>query len=444
MSLDVAIQSVAFYILSCSTCSKITHRRKAKAQAKKERAEKQALETEQPGLYRHPSPFSTNPYWTEEIMMGPGPPKKKGDKNACKNTSQRALNTAGQGSSYAGSTGMSTEAPSSPMAEREGSRLSGEGWNRKRYQREDEALWGIDFQYSGQKIKEAIAKAGESAGRLVGGRLSRSGPIKEDSELEEESVPYYITSRNPPVNDLHPPVVSTQPLSRDETRWMLQPPPSAKVMEGKVKVSSARSRANSDGSTIKNSLSRHATEKTGNSISHRADTPSSRGTSRAESRSKKTRANRSRIQRYDSMDSISSSSSPEMPSPSRRKKKPAPLSIPRPPTATTDFAEHIPLPTPPAPVAHSEMRERTGRPLLTTIVSSSTLVPRVGGGSANGKLPLRELSRQSLGSAMNSRTPSPILKLPNEPTSGVGSNRSIQEITRIQNTSPENVIPPAA
>jgi hypothetical protein len=136
MSLNVALQSVAFYVLSCSTCAKINHRRKAKVQAKRERAEKHALETEQPGLYQHPSPFSTNPYWTEEIMMGPGPPKNK-DKSGSKNASQRALNTAGQGSSYAGSTAMSSDPPSSPTAVTEGSRVSGEGWNRKRYQRED-------------------------------------------------------------------------------------------------------------------------------------------------------------------------------------------------------------------------------------------------------------------------------------------------------------------
>jgi hypothetical protein len=380
--------------------------------------------------------------------MGPGPPKKKGDKNASKNTSQRALNTAGPGSSYAGSTGLSTEAPSSPTAATEGSRLSGEGWNRKRYQREDEALWGIDFQGSGQKIKEAIAKAGESAGRLVGGRLSRSGPITEDSELEEEAAPYYMRSRNPPVNDLHPPVVSTQPLSKDETRWMLQPPPSAKVMEGKIRVSSSRSRANSDGSTIKTTLTRQATEKTVNSLSHRADTPSSRATSRAdsraESRTKKKRTNRPRIQRYDSMESISSSSSPEAPSPSRRKTKPAPLSIPRPPTATTDFAQHIPLPTAPAPAAHTEMRERNGRPLLTTIVSSSTLVPRVNGGSLDDKLPLRELAGQSMDSAVISRTSSPTSKIQNETTLGVEPKRDMQEITHIPNVSSENVIAPAA
>ncbi|KAG9232084.1 hypothetical protein BJ875DRAFT_536175 [Amylocarpus encephaloides] len=356
MSLDVAIQSVAFYILSCSTCSKITHRRKAKAQAKRERAEKEALETEQPGLYRHPSPFSTNPYWTEEIMMGPAL-RKKGDKSASKNTSQRALNTAGQGSSYAGSTGMSTEAPSSPTAVTEGSRLSGDDWNRKRYQREDEALWGIDFQGSGQKIKEVIAKAGESAGRLIERRLSKGA----QERAEERASPYYLTSRNPPVNDLHPPVVSTQPLSRDETKWMLQPPPSAKVMEGKVRVHSNRSRASSDGSTIKTSLSRQATERTLDSRLQQADI----STSQTELRAMRTRSSRHKNQRYQRDRSTSPDSSEESSAISyRRKRKPPPPTLSEP---VTSPVENAMLPRFPKPTASSEMSERSSRPLLTTI-----------------------------------------------------------------------------
>lgn len=413
MSLDVAIQSVVFYVLSCSTCSKISHRRKAKVQAKRERAEKQALETEQPGLYRHPSPFSTNPYWTEEIMMGPGPPQKK-DKVSNKNPSQRALNTAGQGSSYAGSTGMSTDAPSSPTAV-DGSRLSGDDWNRKRYQREDEALWGIDFQGSGQKIKHVIAKAGESAGRL----LSKS-PLKEEE-------PYYM-SRNPPVNDLHPPVVSSH-TSREETRWMLQPPPSAKVMEGKVRVN--RSRADSDGSTIKNSLSRQMTERTLDSKMQRGETPSRAG-------SKTPRSSRPRLQRYES----NRSTSPELSEDSsvmNRKRKPPPLSISTPTrNSSMDALEQV-LPTLPEPVKGSEMRELSPRPHLKTIVSSSNLVPKVTGGD----LPLRELSSNSTNSDVTTRE-QPSSKTPLSTTTIPNSSPKAPEMTksRVDNLSAENAPTP--
>lgn len=386
-------------MLSCSTCAKINHRRKAKSQAKRERAEKAELETEQPGLYRHPSPFSTNPYWTEEIMMGPGPPKSKGDKGNSKNPSQRAINTAGSsyaGSTTAGSTVLSTEPSSSPTAATEASRLSGEGWNRKRYQREDEALWGIDFQGSGQKIKDAIAKAGSSAGRLLENRLSnKSGTIREESQS-----PYYTQTKNPPVNDLHPPVVSTQPSSKHETRWMLQPPPSAKVMEGKVRVN--RSRASSNTSSQKNPLSRQVTERLMEERLQNEETPS-----RTESRSKSARSHRHPAHRDRSQSPYSSDDSIDVP---RRKRKPAPLSINTPGSSSRDTIEHIPIPSKTShPSAASEMRERPARPLLSTIVSSSAAVPTISGGDE--PQPLRELSPLVTNSAMNSRDPSPARKL---------------------------------
>jgi hypothetical protein len=452
MSLDVALQSVAFYVLSCSTCAKINHRRKAKAQAKRERAEKVELEIEQPGLYRHPSPFSTNPYWTEEIIMGPGPPKKNADKGNSKNASQRALNNAP--SSYAGSTaagstaaGSTAEPSSSPTAITEGSRLSGEGWNRKRYQREDEALWGIDFQGSGQKIKDAIAKAGSSAGRLLETRLSKSGSIKEETQN-----PYYLQAKNPPVNDLHPPVVSTQPSSRHETRWMLQPPPSAKVMEGKVRVN--RSRASSNTSSQKNPLSRQVTERLMEERLQNELTPSrteSRSKSfmeerlqnelspsRTESRSKSSRSSRLRAQRRDrSQSPYSSDDSIDVP---RRKRKPPPPSTSTPGSSSRDTIEHIPVSSKThRPSTASEMRERQSRPLLSTIVSSSAAVPTITNG--DDPKPLRELSTGATNSALNSREPSPSHKLSPNANSMPASIPSMESKTQ---NKPKLTIPKGA
>lgn len=395
MSLDVALQSVAFYVLSCSTCAKINHRRKAKIQAKRERAEKHELETEQPGLYRHPSPFSTNPYWTEEIMMGPGPPKKKGDKSESKNASQRALNTAGQGSSYASSGAMSTtDAGSSPTAATEGSRLSGEGWNLKRYQREDEALWGHDTHGPGQRIMDAIAKAGSTAGRLIESRLSRGG----SGPVEEENPGTYYLAKNPPVNDLHPPVVSTQPASRDETRWMLQPPPPAKVMEGKERVN--RNRAGSNGSSRKGGdttpLSRQVTGRLVDAKLQRGETMPSR----EDSGSKTPSSRRPRGQRHERSRSQSLESSGSSEGGITRKRKPPPISVSTDGASSRDKAVHIPIPS-----ERSEMGEKPARPLLTTIISSSNIVPTVSSG--NGHLALQELPHPSSNSAVNSRAPSP-------------------------------------
>ncbi|PQE11097.1 signal peptide-containing protein [Rutstroemia sp. NJR-2017a BVV2] len=389
MSIEVALQSVAFYVLSCSTCSKISHRRKAKAQAKKERAEKHELETEQPGLYRHPSPFSTNPFWTEEIMMGPGPPKKKGDKDK-KNAHQRGLNTAGQGSSYASTGEVSTDTGSSPTAV-EGSRISGEGWNLKRYQREDEDLWGRDTHWPGQRIMDAISRASESAGRMFGGD-GRPGS-RHGSDGNPES--YYI-ARNPPVNDLHPPIVSTAPRSREETAWMLQPPPSAKVMEGKVRVNS-RTRAGSNGSSRKGApapegqpLSRIVTEKLMEQKVQRGETPS-----QLEIHSY---SNRPAAQRR-ARDRSSSAGSSTASGASTPIRKPPPIAIPKASSGKQrGKAEHIPIRD-----TDTEMKETFTRPVLSTIISSSRLVHQVTKSQSND-LPLRELSRPTTGnSALNAR-----------------------------------------
>ncbi|KAJ9157468.1 Signal peptide-containing protein [Pleurostoma richardsiae] len=245
MSFPVAVQSAIFYILSCTPCAKVRHRHRARQEAKKERAEKARIETEQPGLYRHPSPFSTNPYWDEEIAMGPALPKKGA---SSKNTSQRALTSAsgGQGSSIESSTAIHSEnSGSSPTMVPEDARTTmsfsvadSSDWNHKRYEREDEELWGHDISRAGHKLMDAIAKAGSSAGRLLEAKLG-----KERSITDEDRRSFYFTPKNPPVNDYHPPVVSGKPLHKDGYRWMLQPPPPAKVMEGKVPVARTGSQA---------------------------------------------------------------------------------------------------------------------------------------------------------------------------------------------------------
>jgi hypothetical protein len=393
MSLDVALQSVAFYVLSCSTCAKISHRRKAKLQAKKERAEKHALETEQPGVYRHPSPFSTNPYWREEIMMGPGLPKGKGDKSSSKNPSQRALNTAGQGSSYAGSTAMSSEPPSSPTAVTEGSRLSGEGWNFKRYQREDEALWGHDVPGPGQRIMDAIAKAGTSAGRLLEARLSKNGPTKE-----EENPATWYAPRNPPVNDLHPPVVSTAPSNRDETQWMLQPPPPAKVMEGKERVN--RSRAGSNGSSRSKGadgipLSRQVTERLVDLKVQRGETPTYFEARSVSARAAKSNSSLPRGKRQQASRSSSDSSSSDLAT-RRNKPTPAPISVSSSERSSRDQIEHIPIPAShPSSTSRIEMREHSDRTAFAGVPQAK---------QKDGLRVLQELSPMSSNGAVNSRS----------------------------------------
>ncbi|KAM4055108.1 signal peptide-containing protein [Hirsutella rhossiliensis] len=236
MSFPVAVQSAVFYLVACTPCAKVRHRQKAKGQAKKERQEKAKLETEQPGLYRHPSPFNTNPYWQDEISMGPSLPKKA----VSKNSSQRGLTSSGRESSSIPSmsehTAMGdsrTNFGDSPSTMPEDDAVS-DDWNTRRgYQREDEELWG-QFGASGTRLMDAFSKARDSAGRLIDATL---GIDKEVTDQERHD--FYFSPRNPPVNDYHPPVVSSKPPHRDARKWMLQPPPPAKIMEGKVPVSRA-------------------------------------------------------------------------------------------------------------------------------------------------------------------------------------------------------------
>ncbi|KFA70468.1 hypothetical protein S40285_00573 [Stachybotrys chlorohalonatus IBT 40285] len=231
MSFPIAVQSAIFYFVACTPCAKARHRQKAKEQAKKEREEKAKFEMEQPGLYRHPSPFNTNPYWQEEIQRGPSLPKKCGSKNS----SQRKLSSSGREDSAISvlahtntETSRTNVDTVSPVPEEE---TISEDWNRRPgYQREDEELWG---QWSGgQKWKDAFSKARDSAGRLIESTLGL-----EKEVTEEERHNFYTTPKNPPVNDYHPPVVSSKPEHKDARKWMLQPPPSAKIMEGKMPVS---------------------------------------------------------------------------------------------------------------------------------------------------------------------------------------------------------------
>lgn len=215
-------QSAIFYYISCAPCTKLAYRRKRRKQLKRERSEKALHEAEE-GLHQHPSPFSTNPYWKEEISLGPGPPQRKAVRDGKgKPKDSRGLRTGGVGSS----TETGTSSADTVVEEDGGEKMmdNGEDWNRRRYQREDEILWGKE----------------EEDGKLTG--------MSPASRSASGNANYY-QARNPAVNDLHPPVVSTQPTHRSETQWMLQPPPRAKIMEGKEKADSPnRSRSGSGAS----------------------------------------------------------------------------------------------------------------------------------------------------------------------------------------------------
>lgn len=184
------VQSAIFYYAACTPCANSIDRRKRLNDAirsKREREKCDALVTDQPRPFPQPIPFSTNPGWNEEIALGPGPPARN----------HRALNRRANSWNTDGLSGSSMDADVGNLSQKKEKGSSRDRWNRMRYQREDELLWG--------------------QGR---GKAEAKGSSK------------YHIARVPPVNDLHPPIVSG-PKSRAETRWMLQPPPSARIMEGK-------------------------------------------------------------------------------------------------------------------------------------------------------------------------------------------------------------------
>lgn len=290
MSFPVAVQSAIFYFLACTPCTKVLHQQKTRNEAKKAREMKARIVLEQPHLYRHPDPFHTNPYWDEEIQMGPSLPKKRRGTDGKNSLSQRRLTAASRdGAASSVAVGMSEgaslasprpstspthihglgsaptvvpEDPASPTLTTTASASTYGDWNLKRYQREDEELWGNEPSWSGHKLMDAIKQAGSSAGRYVESKLGLEKPV-----TEEDRYNFYFSPRNPPVNDYHPPVVSSKPMHKDALRWMLQPPPPAKVMDGKVPVSrspsmmSAGSRRTTTAARDGGSLSRLVGEK---------------------------------------------------------------------------------------------------------------------------------------------------------------------------------------
>ncbi|KAI9828604.1 MAG: hypothetical protein M1826_005986 [Phylliscum demangeonii] len=227
MSLGVALQSVLYYVVACAACRKCAYRRKRQREAVVAKQRKSAFEDDNPTLYRHPSPFSTNIYWRDELALGPGPPPKRSGKD-CKagggparmasgGTESRAESRSSCGGDGGGGGGGSG---------RKGRHSAADGahtldWCGRHYQREDEALWGHEPE------------------RGIMASPSSTAPTDVAHPLRTPPATTYHIYRNRPLNDLHPPLVSTKTTDKSELRWMLQPPPHATIMSGKAAVGRA-------------------------------------------------------------------------------------------------------------------------------------------------------------------------------------------------------------
>ena len=322
---------------------------------KREKSEKALHEAEE-GLQQHPSPFSTNPYWNEEISLGPGPPQRKANRDGKgKPKNSRGLRTRGIGSST--KTGTSSADTMVPGEGVEQMRDSEEGWNKRRYQREDEILWGKEEQE---------------------GKPTVSGSASGNAS--------YYQARNPAVNDLHPPVVSTQPTHRSETQWMLQPPPKAKIMEGKEKANTPnRSRSGSGASKDSKasgkkseSLGRQVGERLMESKLKRGENPAAASSSVAMSRVSSARSTASSMKLAqgqphdrDPPFSLSKASFESM----NRKTAPPRISIPSEPSLLPPPAARPHLSTIPSASLPQKPKDRPPhlRPLLISTNSASSL-----------------------------------------------------------------------
>jgi hypothetical protein len=106
--------------------------------------------------------------------------------------------------------------------------LHPKGWNWKRYDREDEILAGF------RRMWNRATSSGQDEPIMIEGqeREFSSHGRKRATTNDSDRYDYYRRARNPEVNELHPPIVSKLPATREEAAWMLLPPPSAAVMAG--------------------------------------------------------------------------------------------------------------------------------------------------------------------------------------------------------------------
>ncbi|KPI37435.1 uncharacterized protein AB675_10227 [Cyphellophora attinorum] len=229
------VQSAIFYYVSCAPCldARQKHQRRQEAKlAKKE------VVTQQPGRILQPRAFETNTQWQEDILLGPGPPKgwephkflrdarkklkgsSEGDKAKKEKDVEKAEHDQPGRPSYERRISSAIDNVKDTLR----SSLHPEKWNWKRYQREDEWLGGFQTTMKGMWDKMAASiSPGDDPNSLI--------DLKRERTTGSERVDY-SRGHIPAVNDLHPPVVSRLPVTREEVAWMILPPPSAAVMAG--------------------------------------------------------------------------------------------------------------------------------------------------------------------------------------------------------------------
>ncbi|KAF2672107.1 hypothetical protein BT63DRAFT_188276 [Microthyrium microscopicum] len=230
------VQSALFYYVSCGPCSNAKYMRKRKKAAERDRKAMEVAAEKDPNLYLHPGPSEMNAYWREEMLMGPSSTAKRPRKNTkdsqCRpGTNRTSVASVGSGGS---------------ISQVDGVREPGEahsGTGKRRYRRAAE-----EFEWIDEKV--------EDDGEFGSGWKQRSYKI-------------------PPVNDMHPAIVSMIPARPEDRRWMKAPPPSVAFMNGQKGVTVIDNTSKSRGPSVEKQGSRTSIPGT---LDHglRVPTPSSR------------------------------------------------------------------------------------------------------------------------------------------------------------------------
>ncbi|TLD39175.1 hypothetical protein E2P81_ATG00162 [Venturia nashicola] len=314
-------QSAVFFYVSCGPCFEQSRRRKKLKEAK---ASQRARDNDgSADMNLQPAPFQTNPHWSEEMALGPSPPSRRTN-----TITSRGITTSGTATSQHSTAGSSLS-DLGPAQSVSSVHLAGHSWNTKRYQRADEefvyfpALEEVEDRPAAHRQMSDNSRKGSSVG--VAGWSAE--PVEKPSSI------YYMPARAPPVNDLHPPVVSTVPAKKEERAWMKEPPPSASFMNGKKGVT-ARSRSGSGTSgssslrTRDRSLGRRVGHKMVEDKVKRGVTPSVDDEPSQPNRKSTATASTGRSSPMKGRGSNSLDVDEPERTPSKRKKRPPPVQIP--------------------------------------------------------------------------------------------------------------------
>lgn len=222
------VQSAIFLYASCGPCYDYRDQKRRRKEAKRSRAEKQALRDADPVANHQPAPFEINPFWHEEIELGPGPPARRVKKQKQKEKSITTTLPIGGRALTESSTAeglLLVEQPShgkrlEAKMEQYKDRLKTldpahlkENWHNRRQRRDEEYIDSDDETDDGSGAHFHLRKPSQTAKMKYSSR-------------------HYMT-RAPPVNDLHPPIVCTPSPHAQERKWMKERPPSAAFMAGK-------------------------------------------------------------------------------------------------------------------------------------------------------------------------------------------------------------------